>query len=63
MTENGAPFISGKDDKQTLGFLRSFDVVEPGKLYVEEIAVKKDECSRGLLLSRGGDIAVSSEVG
>ena len=54
--------FSGEDGRQVMRFFGSDDG-DVRQVYFEHVAVEKEDGAEGLVLGRGGDVFVHSEVG
>jgi hypothetical protein len=59
--QDGPDFFSGEHDGQPSGPLRSHDVVEPGQVLLEDIAIEKEDGAQGLVLGGRGNVLVDHQ--
>jgi hypothetical protein len=59
--KDGSGLFAGQHDGQPGGALRSDDVVEPGRILFEEVAIQKQNGAQGLVLSGRGDVPFDDE--
>jgi hypothetical protein len=58
---HGTDLFSGEHDGQPSRPLRPHDVVEPGQVLLEDIAIEKEDGAQGLVLGGRGKVLVDHE--
>jgi hypothetical protein len=48
--DDGTDLVTGQDDRKPWRSLSSDQIVEPGKILVEDFAIEEEECTQGLVL-------------
>ncbi len=61
--EEGGDLFAAEDGGQALGLAGADDVVDPGRVELEDLAVEEEDGAEGLALGGGGDVVVDGEVG
>lgn len=61
--EHRADFLPAQDDGQSRGPLGADDVVEPGQVNLQHLAVQEEEGAQRLVLGGGGNSAVDGQGG
>jgi hypothetical protein len=59
--KDGSDLVAGEHDGQAGRTLRSDDVVEPGELLFEDVAIEEENRAQGLVLGRRRDVPVDDE--
>ena len=59
--EHGADFLGRQDDRQVVRALGIDEVVEPGNVLLEDLAVEEEEGAEGLVLRRRRHLAIDGQ--
>ena len=59
--EDGTDLLASQDDGQVMRALRVDEVVQPGDVLLEDLAVEKEERAEGLVLRRCRDLPIDGQ--
>jgi len=61
MCEDAVDFVFRQDNRHSYRFFGAFYAVEPADLLLQHLFVKEEQRREGLVLGRGGDLAIACQ--